>query len=80
MNVVLDFVGLALAVLHLLMWLITFVIVMVLGFVLVLLKTMRMEDALEESLVLMDGVGIRLLKRSVNFRWMIYMGVSHCQT
>lgn len=72
MNVVLEFVGLTLAVLHLFVRLIILVIIMVLVFVLVLLKTMVMEDALEESLVLMDGFRIRLLKRSVNFRQRIH--------
>lgn len=63
MNVVLDFVGLALAILHLLVWLITVVTIVTLVFALLLLKTMGMEDALEESLVVVDGVGIRLLQR-----------------
>lgn len=59
MDVLLEFVGLSWLTTHLLVWLVILVVIMLLVFVLVLLMTMGMEDALEEPLVLMDGVGIR---------------------
>lgn len=76
----LEFVGLSLLAICLLVWLaVLVIIIMFLVFVLVVLMAMRMKDALEESLVLMDGVVIQLFGDSVSFKGIMHIESTHCR-
>lgn len=78
-KVALEFAGLSFLALHLFMWLIILMILVFLVLVFVLLMTMRMEDALEEPLVLLDGVVIRFFEISLASNDG-YQRSTHCQS